>query len=301
MAGESPIAVWAAFFGNLVIAIGKLLAGLASGSAAMFAEAAHSFSDVGNQVLLLIGIKRSKAPPSEKYPFGKGKAAYFWPLIVAVLLFGVAGAYSLFEGIEKFRHPHELESITLALIVLGVAFVIEAVTLGVAVLQAVRLAREEGNTWREFVQENRDASLLTVLIEDGLALVGLPIAAGALLLAKATGDARFDAGGSILIGLLLMGFALFLGGNVRSLLIGRGLGRADLQRLNDIIEADEDVLELRKMQTMHLGPHSALMGAEVILQDHLSNPQRGIVLNRLEKAFKAAVPELQYVYLEDHE
>lgn len=301
MSAESPIAVWAAFFGNLIIAIGKLVAGLASGSAAMLAEAAHSFSDVGNQVLLLIGIKRSRAPPSEKYPFGTGKAAYFWPLMVAVLLFGVAGAYSLFEGIEKFRHPHEIGSIRLSLFVLGGAFIVEFFTLAVAFVQARKIARAEGLSWRGFIEENRDASLLTVLVEDGLALVGLPVAALALILAKTTGDARFDAGGSMVIGLMLMGFALFLGSNVRSMLIGRGLGRWDLQRLRDIMDADDDVLELRKMRTMHLGPNSALMGAEVKLRDGLSNVEQGQVLNRLEKAFKQAVPELQYVYLEDHE
>ncbi len=300
MASESPIAVWAAFFGNLIIAIGKLLAGLASGSAAMLAEAAHSFSDVGNQVLLLIGIKRSSAPASEKYPFGKGKAAYFWPLMVAVLLFGVAGAYSLIEGIEKFRHPHEVGSITLSLWVLGGAFAVEAATLGVAVVQARKIARAEGLTWRGFIEENRDASLLTVLIEDGLALMGLPIAAAALILTRATGDGRYDGAGSMLIGLMLMGFALFLGSTIRSMLIGRGLGRGDLQRLGTIIEEDPDVLELRTLRTMHLGPHSALLGAEVRLREGLDGPGQATALNRLEAAFKAAVPELQYVYLEDH-
>ncbi len=301
MAGESRIAVWAAFFGNLLIAIGKLVAGLASGSAAMLAEAAHSFSDVGNQVLLLIGIKRAHGPPSEKYPFGTGKAAYFWPLMVAVLLFGVAGAYSVFEGIEKFRHPHDIGAIRLSLIVLGVAFIIEAITLGIAVAQAIKLARAEGVSRREWVRENRDATLLTVLVEDGLALIGLPIAALALILTKATGDGRYDAAGSFLIGVLLMGFALFLGSSVRSLLIGRGLGTRDLQRLREIVDADPDTLELVKIRTMHLGPQSALMGAEVILRDGLQRTDTGPVLHRLEKAFKEAVPELQYVYLEDHE
>jgi cation diffusion facilitator family transporter len=109
--GESKVAVVAALLGNLLIAILKLVAGLISGSASMLAEAAHSFSDVGNQILLLIGISRAHAPPSAKHPYGTGKAAYFWPFMVAILLFGIAGAYSVFEGYEKIAHPHELGDI----------------------------------------------------------------------------------------------------------------------------------------------------------------------------------------------
>ncbi len=300
MASESRIAVLAAFFGNLIIAIGKLVAGLASGSASMLAESAHSFSDVGNQVLLLIGIQRSTRPPSPKYPFGTGKAAYFWPFMVAVLLFGVAGAYSIFEGIEKFRHPHPVEDITLSLIVLGVAFIIEAGTLGVAVAQAVKLARKEGLAWRAFFRENRDASLLTVLIEDGLALVGLPIAAAAITLTKWTGDARFDAAGSLLIGTLLMGFALYLGSSVRSLLLGRGLGAHELTKVHAVIEADPAVRHLRSLKTMHLGPQSVLLAAEVDLGDGLTAKQAATVLRKLEAQLRTAVPELDHVYLEDH-
>ena len=138
MAGESKVAVLAALVANFLIAIMKLAAGLVSGSASMLAEAAHSFSDTGNQVLLLIGMAQAKGPASERHPYGTSKNAYFWPFIVAILLFGVAGGYSVYEGIQKMIHPHELGSPWLAFGVLGVAFLIEIVSMYIAVRAAVK-------------------------------------------------------------------------------------------------------------------------------------------------------------------
>jgi cation diffusion facilitator family transporter len=196
---KSRIAVLAALFGNLTIAIVKLIAGFVASSAAMFAEAAHSFSDVGNQFLLLLGIKKSTRPPDERYPYGTGKSAYFWPFLVAILLFGVAGVYSLLEGIAKVNHPEPLGDIRLALAVLAFGFVVEAGTLWIALRQASRAAKARGiRTVREFLAENRDATLLTVIVEDTLALVALPLAALALLLTRWTGNPVWDGWGSVL-------------------------------------------------------------------------------------------------------
>lgn len=287
------IAVWAALFGNLLIAIAKLAGGIVSGSASMFAEAAHSFSDVGNQLLLLLGLQRSKKAPNPKHPYGTGKAAYFWPLMVAVLLFGVAGGYSLFEGIEKFLHPHEVHDITLSLGVLALAFVIEAVVLIVAIREAIK---ENPAGMKAFLRENRDASLLTVLVEDSLALIGLPIAAGALILSKATGDGRWDGAGSMIIGLLLMSFALFLGRQVHDLLLGRGLRKSKREALIALIDKTPH-MRLRDLRTMHLGPDAVL--ATVDLEcDYPDSDSMMRAIVELERAMKELVPELAFVYLE---
>jgi cation diffusion facilitator family transporter len=295
---ESRLAVVAALLGNLLIAILKLVAGLASQSAAMFAEAAHSFSDVGNQILLLLGIARAHRPPSPEHPFGTGKAAYFWPFMVAILLFGVAGAYSAFEGIEKFQHPHAIGDIRLSLAVLAAAFAIEAVSLFIAFREAKKGARRRGiANLRQFLDENRDATLITVLVEDGLALVGLPIAALALVLAQATGDPRWDAAGSLTIGLLLMGIALFLGSVVQRLLIGAGLSRRDLERVTAIIAADPATVRIAGLQSMYLGPDVVLLGAEVELRE--SGPGQMLAATaRIETALVQALPQLKFVYVE---
>jgi len=300
VSSERGIAVLAALTGNLLIAALKLVAGLVANSAAMLAEAAHSFSDVGNQVLLFIGLKKSSGGPTEQHPFGTHKSQYFWSFLVAILLFGVAGAYSLLEGIEKALHPRPLDDIRLALGVLAVAFVIEAASLAVALRQSRKAAKKRGppTTRRQFLRENRDATLLTVIVEDTMALIGLPIAAAAMLLTTYTGNPVWDGVGSALIGALLMGFAVFLGKEVHDLLLGRGLAPRDLAKVHAVLRADPAVEGVLSLQTMHLGPEAVLLGAELDLRDHMAGPDIEAALLRLERALIEAVPSLKYVYLE---
>lgn len=299
MASESKVAVLAALVANFVIALLKLGAGLAAQSSAMLAEAAHSFSDTGNQVLLLLGMARAKRPPSPRHPYGTGKSAYFWSFLVAVLLFGVAGAYSLFEGIGKLLHPEPLHDVTLALGVLGVAFLIEIVSLTIAVREAMKGARRQGiGSVRQFLDENRDATLLTVLVEDGLALVGLPIAAAAIGLAAWTGNPAWDAAGSIVIGVLLMGFALFLAWEVKGLILGRGLATRHLETVHRVLAEDPAIASVVSVQSMYVGADAALLGAEVDVPDALTGAEVEAALARIEARLKAEVPALRYVYLE---
>lgn len=298
VAGESKVAIVAALVANLLIALLKLGAGLVSGSASMLAEAAHSFSDVGNQVLLLIGLRQAQGPASDLHPYGTAKDAYFWPFVVAILLFGVAGGYSVFEGVEKMLHPHAIGDTTLAFAVLGIAFAIEAVSMTIAVREAMKGARSRGiRTVREFLRENRDASLITVLVEDGLALAGLPIAAAALGLALLTGNPVWDGVGSLVIGAMLMGFALFLATQIRRLLIGVGLSPRDLARVRALVQADPAVEGLLSIQSMYLGPHVALLGAEVDVRDDLSAGQVEAALHALEARLVQEIPALRHVYL----
>lgn len=296
--GESKVAVIAALVANLIIAIMKLIGGLISGSAAMLAESAHSFSDVGNQILLLVGIRRASRPPSARHPYGTGKDAYFWPFMVAILLFGVAGAYSLFEGVNKTLHPHPLQDIRLSLGILAVSFAIEVVSLYIAFRQAKKSANANGiRTVREFLSENRDATLLTVLVEDGLALAGLPIAAVAILLSHYTGNGIYDGVGSILIGLMLMGFAVFLAREVHVLLVGTGLSKRDLARVQGVMAKEKAIERVISVQSMYLGPHSVLLGAEVDLQNTLAGAEVERLLERVKSDLVREIPDLKFVYL----
>lgn len=302
MASGSRLAVVAALIANFVIAILKLVTGLLAGSASMLAEAAHSFSDTGNQVLLLVGLARADPEPTDRHPFGRGKSAYFWPFMVAVLLFVVAGSYSLFEGIRKVLHPHPLGDIRLSLGVLAAAFVLEAIALTVAVRQARAKAQEAGvDSVREFLRENRDATLLTIIVEDGLALVSLPIAAASLGLSVWTGNAFWDGVGSIVIGTLLVGFALFLGWETKSLLLGRGLSRDDKATVRETAAGDTDVRQVVGIQSMYLGHESVLLGVEVELDDALDADGVEAAVRRLEEALVDALPVLDYVYVEPRE
>lgn len=298
MAGESKVAVVAALVANLLIALLKLGAGLFANSASMLAEAAHSFSDTGNQVLLLVGIRQSAKPASEEHPYGTAKSAYFWPFLVAVLLFGVAGAYSFFEGVEKTLHPHELGDVRLALGVLGVAIVIEIVSMAIALREARKTARASGITsLRQFIEENRDATLITVLVEDGLALAGLPLAAAAIGMAVWTGDARWDGIGSIVIGVMLMGFSLFLAAQVRRLLIGVGLSKRHLHRVRELVTADPGVERVLSIQSMYLGPQTVLLGMELDMRNELTASEVEASIATLQQRLIQDLPMLKFVYL----
>lgn len=299
MAAGSRLSVFAALGANLVIAVLKLVSGLAIGSSAMLAEAAHSFSDVGNQVLLLIGLQRSQAGPSDKYPFGRGKSAYFWPFLVAVLLFGVAGAYSLIEGIEKVRHPHPIGDPTVSLGVLAAAFVLEAIALTIALRQARSRADEAGiRSVGAFLRQNRDATLLTVIVEDSLALTGLPIAAASIGLSAWTGNPVWDGIGSLVIGVLLMGFALFLAWEVKDLLIGQGLVEADRRTVQRVLAEDPAVVDVHRIQSMYLSHDDVLLGVEVRLDPSLTGAETEQAVDRIEDELKEALSQLSFVFVE---
>ncbi|MBI4393721.1 MAG: cation transporter [Euryarchaeota archaeon] len=299
MATETKTAVIAALLGNLAIALVKLFAAIIGGSSAMLAEAAHSFSDVGNQVMLYIGLRRSHRPPTDEHPYGTSKAAYLWSFLVAIILFGVAGAFSLFEGVEKIQHPHVVDDITLSLGVLLGAFILEAWSLSVALGQAKKAARARNIVgFRQFLEENRDATLLTVLVEDSLALVGLPIAAAALLLTHYTGNPVWDGVGSIIIGLMLMTFAVFLAKEVEALLVGRGLSKRDLSTVRKVVDGDAAVEGVLSVESMYLGADTVLLGLEVDLVDGMPSHEIEATLVRLESALKTALPVLKYVYVE---
>lgn len=300
MASGSLVSVIAALVGNLLIAILKLVTGLAAGSSAMLAEAAHSFSDTGNQVLLLIGLQRAQPSPTDRYPFGRGKSAFFWPFLVAVLLFGVAGLYSIYEGVKKVVDPHPLGSISVPLVVLAAAFVIEGIVLSVAVRKASQAAEEQGmDTVGEFLRETRDATLLTVIVEDSLAMVGLPIAAASMIASVVTGNPMWDGVGSLVIGGLLMGFATFLAWRVKGLLLGRGLSEGDRRRVQQVLADDPAVEDVFNIQSMYLGHEDVLLGVEVDLADELASADEvEEAIDRVEVALRQAVPVLSYVFVE---
>lgn len=296
---ESKLAIVAALAANLLIAVLKLAAALVSGSSAMLAEAAHSFSDTGNQVLLLVGQRAARRPASAAHPFGTTKSTYFWSFMVAVLLFGVAGGYSLFEGVEKLLHPHPLESPWLSLGVLAGAFALETGSFVVAIRETRKAMRAKGVTGaRQFLDENRDASILVVLVEDGLALVGLPIAAAAILLTMATGNSRWDGAASVVIGALLMGFAVFLASQVQALLLGRGLSTRDVARVHGVLAREPAIERVWSVQSMYLGPDTVLLGIELDVRDELAGGDVERALAKVEAELRAAIPQLRYVFLE---
>jgi len=241
--GESKKAIYAALFGNLAIAISKLVAALFTGSTSMWAETYHSFSDTFNQVLLLLGLKASKKEANEIYQFGFGKEQFFWSFVVAILIFGVSGVLSLEHGISYFmsgQESHRVENTLINYVILTIAFVFEANAIRIAFALFRKTIEDRGDKLTLSVlvkelKENKDPIIITVLVEDAAALLGIIIAAVALLLSDITGNTAYDVIGSLLIGIVLMAFALFLARENRGMLIGESISKRDFKKIYDAI------------------------------------------------------------------
>ena len=300
--GSKP-AVLAALVGNLAIAVFKLIAALASGSSAMLAEAYHSFSDTFNQVFLLVGISLSKKPPDRLHPFGYGKEQFFWAFIVSLMLFGIAGGLSIREAYHKFQHPEPLGDVTLSFIVLAVAFVIESIALSIAVRQFRReMKSERFEDLVEGIQHTKDPMVLTVIFEDTLALVSIVVAAVSILLSVRTENPMFDAFGSLIIGILLMVFALILANENKKLLIGESVTPYRRRKALEAIESIPEVNQVISLRTLQMGPTNAIVAAEVNLQDDLVTDQIETIIDRIEAGIREVLPRAQcFIEVEQEE
>src|SRR5436190_7075015 len=213
--GHGSKAVIAALLANLGIAVAKLIGFAITGSAAMMAEAIHSIADSGNQGLLLLGGHRARRDADEEHPFGYGRERYFWAFVVALVLFSLGGAFAIFEGIEKIRHPHELESAGVAIAILLVAVGLESYSFRTAIVESNKLRGDA--TWWQFIRGSKNPELPVVVLEDFGALVGLVIALAAVSTSIITDDPLYDAIGTLLIGLLLSSIAVILAIEMKSL------------------------------------------------------------------------------------
>ena len=288
-------AIIAALLANLGIAVSKVIAFLLTRSASLLAEAIHSFADTGNQALLIFGGKRAQRAADDKHPFGHGSERYFWAFMVALVLFTLGGLFAIFEGIEKLRHPHELDSPIIAVIVLVIAIVLESFSLRTAVREAT--PSRHGRSWRRFIRETRNPELPVVLLEDVGALTGLVLALVGVGLAWTTHEPRWDALGSIAIGSLLCVIAIVLAIEMKSMLIGESADPEAMTAVRTAILAGPEARSIIHMRTLHLGPEEILIAAKVeMTADDLASIAAGI--DAIEARVRTAVPEATIIYLE---
>jgi len=298
MAHQSKKAVIAALFANFGIAIFKFVAAAFSGSSSMLAEGYHSLSDTLNQVLLLYGLRRSKKPPDSEHPFGHGKEQFFWSFVVAMILFGVAGTLSILKGWHKVLHPEPLSHLWLIYLAIVVGLCFDGYALWIAVKSIKQEMREEGHTtFIEAVRKSKNPKVLTVLFEDSLAMVGLLIVAAAVALVRLTGFAILDGLASILIGVLLMSFALFLAFETKELLLGEAVTRNKRRAIFSILKGFPEVHKVISCKTMHLGADEVLVALELDYDDGLTIAQLEELNDRIEVEVMKIIPEAK-VYLE---
>ena len=296
MAGGGQKAVIAAFFANLGIAIAKFVGFFITASASMLAEAVHSVADTSNQALLLLGSKKARREPTPSHPFGYARERYFWSFVVAIVLFAGGGLFALYEAEEKLRHPHEIESITVAVVILVFAIVLETFSLRTAIVESKKVKGDQ--SWWEFIRHSKNAELPVVLLEDIGAEFGLIFALAGVLLADATGNPRWDAMGSLVIGILLVVISLTLAGEMKSLLIGESASPDEADKIKSAMERDPRVRRVIHMRTQQLGPEELMVGAKIELDPGLDIEEVTAAINEVETAVRAAVPSARVMYLE---
>ena len=288
-------AIVAAFLANLGIALSKFFAFLITGSASMLAESIHSVADTGNQGLLFLGGKRSRKAPTAEHPFGFGTERYFWAFIVALVLFTLGSLFALVEGVEKLIDPKELDSPIWAFGVLGVAIVLEGLSLRTAHREAD--PTRQGRSWWRFIRTTKSPELPVVLLEDTGALIGLLFALVGISLAEITGNPRWDALGSIGIGLLLGVIAVILAVEMKSLLIGEGATPKELDAISAALDGGR-VQRLIHIRTQYLGPDELLVAAKIALEPGLPLEEVAKAIDAAEVRIRAKVPNARLIYLE---
>jgi cation diffusion facilitator family transporter len=294
--GANPVkAILFALGANFAIAVAKYVAAFITNSGSMLAEAVHSTADCGNQLLLLLGIKRAKRPPSPDYPLGYGKETYFWSFIVALMLFSVGGMFSVYEGWHKLHAHEELSSPLIALGVLAFGIVAECFSMW-GCLREVNKVRGNRSLWQWF-RTSRNAELVVIFGEDLAALFGLVFAFAAVSITWATGNPVYDAIGSIGIGVLLIVIAVMLGIEVKALLVGQGVEEEVHQDMVGFLQSQAAVDKVLNMVTLQMGA-DVMVAIKARMKATGSEAKLIEAVNRTEVAFKQKFPQVAFLFFE---
>ena len=289
-------AVIAALLANLGIAVSKFVAFAFTGSSSMLSEAIHSVADSGNQVLLLVGNKRSKKAADAQHQFGYGRRRYVYGFIVSIVLFLVGGLFSLYEGFHKFQHPEDLSDAWIAFLVLGVAIVLEGLSFRTAVREANR-ARGKRSLFR-FLRDARQPELPVILLEDLGALVGLVFALFGVSMAVVTGDGRWDGLGAMAVGTLLVVIAVFLAFEMAAMLVGESALPEEDAAIRAALASSPLVDRVIHVRTLHVGPDELLVAAKIAIGKSDTGQEIAAGIDDAEARLRAAVPTAAYVFLE---
>jgi cation diffusion facilitator family transporter len=297
MAGKADSAktIFYALGANFSIFLAKSAAAVITGSGAMTAEAVHSLADCGNQCLLLLGMRSAKAPSSPDHPLGRGKEIYFWSFLVALLLFSVGGAFSLYEGLHKFYDPEPINRPWVAIIVLTFGLVAESFSMWGCIVE-VNKARRGRSMWRWF-RESRQSELIVIFGEDLAALLGLAFALAAVAATMLTGNPIFDAVGTLAIGALLVVVAVFIAIEVKALLIGQSIEPDTMVAIREFLEARPEIKRVFSLITLQLG-NDVMVAIKAEMNGEFETSGVVAAINEVEAAMRAQFPEIRWSFFE---
>ena len=293
---ESRVVVYGAMAANVAIAATKFGVAAVTGSSAMLSEAIHSTVDTANELLLLYGMARSKRPPSPQHPFGHGKELYFWSLIVAVLIFGLGGGVSFYEGVLHVLEPHPSKDPSWNYVVLGAAAVFEGASFVIGWRQ---FARDRGSTpfWRA-LRTSKDPTTFTVIAEDAAALAGLAIAAAGVFASERLAMPQLDGVASMLIGVLLAFVAVLLVRESRGLLVGEGIKPETAAAIRELLLREDRVSEVGPVLSMYIGPEEALVAVEIRFEPGTAASEAAGIVRGARERIRKRFPTLKRIYID---
>ena len=292
---RNQVVIYAALAGNFLVAATKFVAAGLTGSSAMLSEGVHSLVDTGNEVLLLYGLRQSRAPADLARPLGYGREVYFWSFIVAVLVFALGAGVSLYQGIAHLRNPPQMDDPTINYIVLSFAFVFEGSSWWVA-MKALR-ARKGSLGYFEAMRQSKDPSTFTVFLEDSAALIGLVIAFAGIFASHLLARPEFDGMASIGIALVLAVTAIFLARETKGLLTGESAYPSVRAAILRIARDDAAVAHANGVITVQIGPDDVVASLSVKFHDRLTTPEIEAGVRRIEAAIKLAHPEITTLFV----
>jgi cation diffusion facilitator family transporter len=294
---ESTTSVLAALAANGTIAVAKGVAAALTGSPALFAETLHTVADAGNEILLVVALRRSRRPADASHPYGYGPERYYWALLAAIGMFVIGGAVSVWEGIRALVHPPELEAFTAGVAVLLIALALDGASRTVALRGLRRQAARRQQSVRELIDESPDPTILTVYVEDTVDVLGAGLALVALILHKVTGSALPDALATLAIGLMLGYVAIRLASRNRALLANQGVPERYSDRLRERLRAADGIQDVARMEAIYLGPAEVLVTAEVVVEPGQDGDSLVAGIARLRATILRETPAVAELYL----
>jgi len=280
---------------NIVISLIKLVAATITRSAAMLAEAIHAFADTSHEVFLLLGVRQAQAPADERFPYGQGKAVYFWGF-VAVFVFMLGGILTINDGVQQILHPEPISWFMVAVVILGISMVLNGYALAESLKQFIRTEGGK-SSFLDALRNTKDPSMRLLIIQNSLDILGEGLALFAILLSQITGILFFDGAASILVGLLLVGSALWQAGRIKNLLIGQSADDYVVQGIQDLVKRQSTVREIVEITTLHMGPEYILVNLRVRFAEKVVFQDIERACSYLEQQIQSYFPVARRVYV----
>jgi cation diffusion facilitator family transporter len=297
MAEGSTRVVLTALAGNGAIALAKFAAAWISGSTAMLTEAIHSLVDTGDQLLLLVGQKRGQRPPDDSHPLGYGMEVYFWSFVVALMVFVLGGMLSIYEGVRHILDPAPVISPWISLGVLAISAVFEGMSFRVGYREYKRVVRGSPVRLWSFIKGSKDPGLVSVLLEDSAALIGIVLAALGVAGSSFLRIAWADGAASVAIGLLLAGVAFVLANETRSLIAGEAVAPIVMARLKETLDRIDCITTLDEIATLHLGPGAILVALTLSFRPKATSTSIKAAIAEITQCLQATDGRVAYVYV----